>query len=499
MDNQKSFSSRWALLFAMLSMAVGTGSIWRFPRILAKNGGGTFLLPWVISLFAWSIPLIILEFGLGRGMRAGPLGSIVRLVGAKCAWMGAWITLTAVAIMFYYSVVTGWVLEYLIVSLTGQLAEAEPQQFYDNFIAGPWPLALHVVSMLLALVVIWRGVGAIERVTTILLPSLFFLIVALAIRAALLPGAERGLAFMFTVDWQQLGNYSIWLEALTQNAWDTGSGWGLITVYAIYMRTKDDSSVNCFLLGIGNNVASLLSGVAVLCTIFAIMPDAEKEIVGAGNYGLTFVWFPQLFARMPAGGIFMIFFFAALFMAAFMSLISMVELAVRGLQDLGMTRNRALVIAGGVGLLGGVPSALSLDFLANQDWVWANALIPSGLMFAFVAFKYGLDEFRRRYVNLDSNQMKIGRWWTFSIGVLVPVQGVVLLAWFFWQKIPPAVSVAGEEIPLGDRLIEWLRPDRIENVGTVLAQWAVLLAVLWAANRWMGRSAAERPRVEASS
>ncbi|HEY4311168.1 MAG TPA: sodium-dependent transporter [Pirellulales bacterium] len=493
MDEQKSFSSRWALLFAMLSMAVGTGSIWRFPRIVAKNGGGTFLLPWVISLFAWSIPLIILEFALGRGMKAGPLGSIVRLIGPRFAWMGAWVTLVAVAIMFYYSVVTGWVLEYFVVSLTGELAKAEPQQFYDQFIAGPWPLVLHFISMSLALGVIWRGVGAIERVTTILLPSLFFLIVALAIRAALLPGAERGLKFMFTVDWSQLGNYSIWLEALTQNAWDTGSGWGLITVYAIYVRAKDDSSVNCFLLGIGNNIASLLSGVAVLCTIFAIMPDAEKQIVGAGNYGLTFVWFPQLFAQMPAGGLFMIFFFAALFMAAFMSLISMVELAVRGLQDLGITRNRSLLIAGGIGLLGGVPSAVSLDFLANQDWVWANALIPSGLMFGYVAVKYGLEEFRHRYVNLACNQITIGRWWSFAIWVLVPVQGVVLMVWFFWQTFPGATSASGESLAMTARAIEWLRPDRVENVGTVLAQWAVLLTVLWAANRWMGRSAAEQP------
>ncbi len=425
-------------------------------------------------------------------MRAGPLGSIVRLVGPKFAWMGAWITLAAVAIMFYYSVITGWVLEYLIVSCTGQLAGADSQQFYDQFVAGPWPLVWHFVSMTLALVVIWRGVGAIERVTTLLLPSLFFLVVALAVRAVLLPGADKGLAFIFTVDWSQLADYRIWLEALTQNAWDTGSGWGLITVYAIYVRAKDDSSVNCFLLGIGNNIASLLSGVAVLCTIFAIMPEAEKQIVGAGNEGLTFIWFPQLFARMPAGGLFMIFFFAALFMAAFMSLISMVELAVRGLQDLGMTRNRALSIAGVLGLAGGVPIALSLDFLKNQDWVWATALIPSGLMFAFVAVRYGLDEFRGRYVNLPCNQVTIGRWWCVIMGVLVPVQGVVLLAWFFWQTFPAAESKDGESIALSARLVEWLRPDRIENVGTVLVQWAVLLAVLWSANRWMGRNAAER-------
>ncbi len=477
----------------MLSMAVGTGSIWRFPRILASNGGGTFLVPWVISLFAWSIPLIILEFALGRGMRAGPLGSIVRLVGAKFAWMGAWITLAAVAIMFYYSVITGWVLEYLVVSLTGQLAQADPEEFYNQFVTGPWPVVLHVICMALALLVIWRGVGAIERVTTLLLPSLFFLVVILAVRAVLLPGADRGLNFMFHVNWSQIGDYRIWLEALTQNAWDTGSGWGLITVYAIYVRQKDDSSVNCFLLGIGNNVASLLSGVAVICTIFAIMPDAEKQIVGAGNYGLTFVWFPQLFARMPAGSLFMVFFFAALFMAAFMSLISMVELAVRGLQDLGMTRNRALVIAGALGILGGVPSALSLDFLANQDWVWSTALIPSGLMFAYVVLRYGLDQFRQRYVNLACNQMAIGPWWNFVMRVLVPVQGVVLLAWFFWQNVPAAVSQAGQSLTLQARLIEWLRPDRIDNVGTLLVQWAVLLAVLWSANRWMGRNAAETP------
>jgi len=183
-------------------------------------------------------------------------------------------------------------------------------------------------------------------------------------------------------------------------------------------------------------------------------------------------------------------------MAAFMSLISMVELAVRGLQDLGATRQRALVIAGGVSLLGGVPSALSIDFLLNQDWVWATALVPSGLMFAFVALKYGIDEFRRRYVNLETNEMRIGRWWNISIGVLVPLQGFVLLAWFFWEKLPAGTTATGEPRPMPDRLLEWLRPDAVENVGTVLAQWAVLAAVLWAANRWMGRNAAERPRVE---
>ncbi|MBI2826272.1 MAG: sodium-dependent transporter [Planctomycetia bacterium] len=502
MAEQKSFSSRWALMFAMLSMAVGTGSIWRFPRVLATNGGGTFLLPWVVFLFAWSTPLIITEFALGRGTHAGPLRALVRLIGPKFAWMGAWITFVTVAIMFYYSVVTGWVLYYLGVSLAGQLAGVDSQQFYDQFVAGPWPLLMHLVSMLLALVVIYRGLGAIERVTTLLLPSLVVLVVVLAIRAVTLPGASRGLAFMFTVDWSELANYKVWLEALTQNAWDTGSGWGLITAYAIYMRREDDSSANCFMLGIGNNIVSLMAGIAVLCTIFSIMPEAEKTIVGAGNEGLTFVWFPRLFAAVPWGGFFMVLFFAALFMAAFTSLISMVELAVRGLQDLGIKRRRGIVLVGIVGLLGGVPSALSIDFLHNQDWVWGTALIVSGLFFAFAVVKVGINDFRKKFVNVEGNYVPIGRWWNAVQGFLIPVQGAVLLSWFFWQTYPTneavakSLKIAPKDVTPAQILWEWARPIAVENTGTVLLQWAVVLAVFVAANRVLGRLAQEQPRPE---
>jgi NSS family neurotransmitter:Na+ symporter len=502
MSQQTAFSSRWALMFAMLSMAVGTGSIWRFPRIVANNGGGTFLLPWVIFLFVWSIPLIITEFALGRGMKAGPIGSLVRLVGPKFAWMGAWIILVASFIMFYYSVVTGWVLRYVYASVSGELSapDVDHKQFFDTFIDGRWPIVLHVICMLGVLLVIYRGVSAIERVTSLLLPSLMVLVVILTVRAMLLPDATKGLKFLFTVDWPQLKNYKIWLEALTQNAWDTGSGWGLILAYAIYMRRQDDSSVNCFLLGIGNNVASLLSGIALLCTVFALMPEAETEIAKADNFDIAFVWYPRLFLRMPAGGMFMILFFAALFMAAFTSLISMVELAVRGLQDLGFTRNRGLALVGVVSILGGIPSAMNINILLNQDDVWGTALIVSGLMFSYVVVKYGIEKFRERYVNVSGNQMTIGRWWNYLFGALIPVQGVILLAWFFWKTFPASKIAADADISGAERLTEWvarakewLQPIAVNSTGSVLAQWTVLLVVLLVANRWMGAQAAEQP------
>ncbi len=108
MKQQEFFSSRWTLIIATIGIAVGTGNIWRFSRIVAQNGGGSFLIPWVIFLLIWSVPLIIAEFAIGKSSRFGPVGAIAKTAGKKFAWMGAYIVFVSTAIMFYYSVVTGW-------------------------------------------------------------------------------------------------------------------------------------------------------------------------------------------------------------------------------------------------------------------------------------------------------------------------------------------------------------------------------------------------------
>ena len=107
MKEKEYFSSRWALIIATIGIAVGTGNIWRFSRVVAQNGGGSFLIPWVIFLFTWSIPLIIAEFALGKSTRFGPVGALVKTAGNKFGWMGAFVVFVSTAIMFYYSVVTG--------------------------------------------------------------------------------------------------------------------------------------------------------------------------------------------------------------------------------------------------------------------------------------------------------------------------------------------------------------------------------------------------------
>ena len=486
MSRAEEFGSRWGLVIATLGMAVGTGNIWRFPRIAASNGGGSFLVAWVVFLFLWSVPLMITEFSFGKRMRRGTVGAFVGVAGRNFAWMGGWVALCATAIMFYYSVVTGWCFRFLAASLAGGLAgEGDSEALWASFAGTPKSLATHFLALGVGVAVVWFGVRGIERVAKVLIPSLAVMVLLLAARAVTLPGAERGLAFLFTPDWQALGEPRIWLEALTQNAWDTGAGWGLILTYAIYMRAREDVSLNAFLIGFGNNSMSLLAGIMVLCTVFAIHPGAQAEIVGAGNEGLTFIWMPQLFAAMPAGGLFMVLFFAALSFAALTSLIAMLELATRVLIDLGFERRPALLWVGAAGFLCGMPSALSLSVFQNQDWVWGVGLMLSGLFFAIAASRFGLERLRGEVVNGEGCDLPIGRWWVTIVGVLVPIEDVTLMVWWLYEARGWDVDV-------------WLDPLQPLSVGTVLAQWAVALAALLALNRWLTSRVARASREEAA-
>ena len=507
------FGTRVGMMLAMLGMAVGTGNIWRFPRIAAKNGGGEFLVAWVAFLFLWSIPLILLEFGMGRKTRAGALRSFVAMIGPRWAWMGAFCIFVATAIMCYYSVVAGWTLRYTVASLTGEIPEASPGSFFAGFTTSTGPLVTHAVMIGLAVAVVSRGVRMIERVARILMPALIILVLILTVRAVFLPGAGDGLAYMFSVDWSNLANARIWIEALTQNAWDTGAGWGLVLCYAAYQREKEDTALNGFILPIANNAISLLAGIMIFSTVFSVVPDLiersaddpsvlqglglleervaegatfspelmQETVFSENNSGITFTWMPQLFESMPFGRFFMFIFFLALAFAAFTSLVAMAELATRTLVDEGIPRARAIRIVGVVGFVIGIPSALWMQFLDNQDWVWGVALMLSGLFFAVAVAATGVRKFRSEHLNHPDSDIKIGRWWDFVIAFLVPIEAVFLLGWFLYQ--------AWRDDPAN-----WLAPFASYNVGTVLFQFAIVFSILIAANRWWLRRRTPGPR-----
>jgi NSS family neurotransmitter:Na+ symporter len=461
-------------MLAMLGMAVGTGNIWRFPRIVAGNGGGSFLVAWVVFLFLWSVPLILLEFALGKGLRRGTVGAVSTLLGDRFAWMGAWIGWSAAAVGFYYAVVMGWTLRYLLATVSGQLSGPNSQAMWDGFAFTPTALLFHFLAVVMAIGVVYGGAARIERVARVLMPALIVLVVVLAIRAVTLPGAAAGLEFMFRPTWSDLGNYSIWLQALTQNAWDTGAGWGLILTYAIYTRKTDDTNLNAVTLAFGNNSISLLAGILVLCTVFSFTDPAvaASQLQGQTNEGLTFLWIPQLFDQMPAGRVFMTLFFTALVFAAWTSLVSLFELVVRVFQELGFERHKVLPFLGVGVWIAGIPSALSQAVFSNQDFVWSVGLMLSGVFFAFVVLRYGVGKFRREFLNNEHQDLYIGVWWEWAIRLVV-VQGVVLVLWWLWQV----------------RTSDLWAPDGLANLFT---QWAVVLVVFALGNRWMSRRLAIR-------
>ena len=502
---REQFGSRLGMMLAMLGMAVGTGNIWRFPRIAAKNGGGEFLVPWIVFLFLWSIPLILLEFGLGRKLRCGPVRAFGRVLGPRWAWMGAFCVFVTAAIGFYYSVVAGWTFRFAFAAATGEIPEPQLGSFWGEYSGSSWPALTHALAIGAATFVVVRGVSSIERVAKVLMPVLVVLVLVLCLRAVTLPGAGAGLDYLFSVDWSALGRAELWLEALSQNAWDTGAGWGLVLAYAVYLREGEDTTQNAFLLPIANNAISLIAGITVLCTVFSVVPalaanlasqpdalaaypalaDAlragqqvspevlRETIFEQGNEGLTFVWMPQLFAGLPAGRLFMFLFFAALSVAAVTSLISMVEVGARALMDGGVERGRAVKLVGGLAFMLGLPSVLWMDFLRNQDWVWGVALMIAGLFFAIVAIVLGPRRFREEHLNHPGSRWRVGRWWDLTISVLVPIQAVVLLGWWLWQA-------AGWDA-------DWMDPFGVTNVGTVLFQVALVCVVLMLANRWIAR------------
>lgn len=195
------FTSRLALILAVLGIAIGTGNIWRFPRIIAQNGGGSFIIPWIIFLFTWSIPLIIIEFSIGKRTRQGTPGAFGKLIGKQYLWMGAFVGFCSMAIMFYYSVVMGWCLKYLVaVMRSGDLYSIDHEGYWNSFIgSGHQPIFFHLLCMMMAVAITYRGVArGIEKANYVLIPSLFLIMTFAAVKVLGLPGSREGLRFLFS-------------------------------------------------------------------------------------------------------------------------------------------------------------------------------------------------------------------------------------------------------------------------------------------------------------
>ena len=328
MKQVEQFSNRWGIILASLGMAIGAGNLWRFPR-LAGQYGGAFLLLWILFLLIWSIPLLLAEFSIGKKYKKGVIGSFAMFAGKPFTFMGFFITACALGIAFYYSVVTAWALRYFSFSISNIFDEQSLKsrlienpdylhQFWNLVSNGNWiTILLYIAIIVLGSLLLANGLQkGLERANKILIPSLFVLLIIVAIISLKMEKGFMGLEYMFTINFDHFSNPIIWIEALTQSAWSTGAGWGLIMTISSYSSDKTDVTLNTFVGAFGNNLASLMAGMAILPAVFAMSQTEAAAIIylQGGNQALTFTVIPILFSNIKSGALLSSVFFMALFL-----------------------------------------------------------------------------------------------------------------------------------------------------------------------------------------
>jgi len=478
----ESFSSRFGLIATTLGMAIGAGNIWRFPRLAGKYGGA-FLITWIVFLLLWSIPLLLVEFAMGKKLRIGVIGAFGKALGRRYTFMGWFVAFCTSAIMFYYAVVSGWSLKYLVMAFSGDMFRVNHDLYWAAYTASGWqPVFYYLLALAGASWMIYAGVvKGIERFSRWIIPGLFILLIISAFKALSLNGADVGLSYLFSFRMAQLADYKVWLEGLSQSAWSTGAGWGLILTYAIYSRSSEKITGNVFITGIGNNLASIFAGLAIIPTVFALsatVADAQTSLA-AGNQGLAFITIPKLFGQMSGGRIFALIFFAALFFAALSSLISMLELATRLFMDFGFSRKKSTWLIFGITALFGLPSALSMDFFNNQDWVWGIGLLVSGAMFTFVVIKIGATRFVDEWYQPEKYR-NFARWaFRILFYFLLPLEFMAMVTWWLYQST----------LWLPDKSWDFFEPY---SLATTFIQWGFILLTGIALNNkfndWLEKS-----------
>ena len=478
------FSSRWGLLCTILGMAVGTGNIWRFPREVASNNGGAFILICFIALFFWAVPLICAESVFGKMTRMGNAGAFKTLLGTKYAWVGAFCAMVCIMLGSYYVVVLGWVTKYLLLVTTGFLDVVRSggtdyaTQFFKDFATNPpayeaW--AWFALAIVLSSLIIFRGIqGGIEKANKIMIPAIFFLLAALCVRVLMLPGAWKGLEFMYHVDPKGFANPRVWLAAFTQAAWSSGAGWGMFHVYFVYAARDEDIELNAFTVTFGDMAAAMLAGMVVLPAVFALSPD-PAAVMKSGANGLTFVHLTNLFAHTSGGFVMAVLFFLALFSAALSTVIAMLETGTRNLIDMGFSRVRATIYVATFFFVIGSFSALDNRVFENQDMVWGVCLLAVGLIYSLAAMKYGINKLWDEDIAPCSD---IHVKWLWSVIRLFPLEFLFVWGWWMYE--------ASTWYP-GEWYKFWPITKYQYTPGSMVVEWLVLAAICFMLNHYMAK------------
>ena len=427
------WSSRLTYILATTGAAVGLGNIWKFPYIAGENGGGAFVLMYLLCILLLGIPIMVGEVMLGRTGRANPVHAMLtqaRSAGVSKGWslIGIMGVFAGIMILMYYSVVAGWSLEYVFQSATSSYMGKSPTDVAAGFGVFAqdttrqliWHSAFITVTAFIVGLGVMRGIG---NAVNILMPILFMLLLMLLWYAFKNGEFARGLTFMFSADFSKLTGESL-LTAMGHAFFTLSLGMGTIMVYGSYMPEHQSIPSATVSVAFLDTLIALIAGMAIFPLVFA------SGLEPGSGPGLLFETLPIAFSDMWGGAFFGTGFFVLVSIAALSSSISLIEPGIAWLEKLGITRIAATIGLALLCWLGGVASIYSDEVFNTLDFLTANIMLPLGglLIAIFVGWKLGYTRVRKEITGISNGVFNV---WFVVLRFITPI-GVIVV---FYESI----------------------------------------------------------------
>lgn len=438
---RESWGSRFGFIMSTIGFAIGLGAVWRFPYMVGVNGGGAFLIVYVLISLVIGIPLFIAEMGLGRKTHLNPVEGMRKLTKKGGIWVGiGWLgVIASLLIMSYYVVVIGWMLAYLVKTVMGVfngLSIDEVSQVYSSFIATPSQGLLYTGIMVVLLgVIVNKGLkDGIENCCKYLMPALFVILIVLAIRSMLLPGAMEGIKWYLTPDFSKITGDVI-LAALGQAFFAIGIGVAAAFVYGSYLDDKKSNIPgDATIIVVSNTAIAIVAGLIIFPAIFSFgMSPTEGP-------GLTFITMPNLFSQMSGGILFGSAFFFLVIIAGITSGIGYIEAIVCTISEVfNINRKKTVWLVLASIFLLSIPcilangpwseiKVLGKNFFDLADYISGSVLMPLGALMIslYTAYKWKFENYMDE-VNVGAKKVKIYKWMKPIVVYLIPIAVLVIM------------------------------------------------------------------------
>ena len=428
------FGSKVGIIAAAAGSAVGLGNIYRFPCELGNNGGGAFLLVYLLIVLCLGVPVMLSELIIGRRTQKNPIGAF-KMLKPKSAWpvVGYMGVFCAFIIMAFYCTIAGWTLEYIVKAVGNQFQGKDLATIESEFAAfhnmGWRNVLWESIFIFLTAFVVFKGVAdGIEKYSKVLMPMLLLILVILAVRSLTLPGARQGLSFLFRPDFSKITG-EVLISALGQVFFSLSMGMGVLITYGSYIKKDDNLTTTALSVTLSDTLVAVLAGIVIFPAAFSF---GVKPTEGMG---LVFSTLPMIFNQMAGGYFFCIIFFVLLAVAALTSTISLLEVIVAYfVEELHITRRWATVIAALGCMVLGIFASLSLkdgscftiagmSFFNSLDFLSAKILLPIGAFFIviFVGWRLGKSKFFSEITNDGSLKLYVKGIIFFIIRFLAPL------------------------------------------------------------------------------